>query len=163
MLIEMKIKGLTIDPLTNAPIVILKDTQEERTLPIWIGGYEANAIMMELDQVQTPRPFTHDLFKLVIEKLSATISRIIISDLRDNTYYALLELEQGGKTILVDSRPSDAMALALRFQVPIYIESAVLEKSSFQERPVVRDQDETEQLRSWLESLRPEDFGKYKM
>lgn len=163
MLIEMKLKGLTMDPLTSAPIVILKDNREERILPIWIAIPEANAIMMELDKVQIPRPMTHDLFKHVIEKLSGTIVRIIVNDLRDNTFFAIIELEQAGKTILVDARPSDAIAMALRFNVPIFVESSVLEKSSISNPPSATDQDEAEQLRNWLESLKPEDFGKYKM
>jgi len=161
MTVEMKIKGLMIDPVSNMPIIILKDETGESVLPIWVGIFEANAIAMQLENVVSPRPMTHDLLKNVIEGLRATISRVVITDLRENTFFASILLERSGSELTIDSRPSDAMALALRAQAPIYVESSVLEKSASPEAG--GDSAETERLRRWLETVDPEELGKYEM
>ncbi|MBN2053358.1 bifunctional nuclease family protein [bacterium] len=166
MLIQMKVKGLTMDPLTNMPIVILKDSDNKVTLPIWVGVPEANAIMLEIDQVATPRPMTHDLLKNVTVKLGAELVRVIINDLRDNTYFAVIELEREGVTQQVDSRPSDAIALALRCNAPIFVDNTVIEQSQLDLITPEESEDpegEAGEVDEWLESLKPEDFGKYKM
>ncbi len=120
-MLEMKIRGLTMDPLTNMPIVILKDLEEERALPIWVGIFEANAIGLEMESVPTPRPMTHDLIKNILEGIDANVSRIVVSDLKDNTFYAEIFLFLNGNEVSVDSRPSDAIALAIRFDAPIFV------------------------------------------
>src|SRR6476661_8785168 len=119
MLIEMTIKGLMVDPITNTPIVILKDKEGDRVLPIWVGIYEANAIALQIENVSTPRPMTHDLLKNVITDLKGSIRKIVVSDLKDNTFFALIYLEVNGETVAIDARPSDAIALALRARAPI--------------------------------------------
>ena len=130
-------------------------------VPIWIGIFEANAIALELEQIPTPRPMTHDLMKSIMEKLDVSISRVLITDLRDVTYYAVLELETPNGMIQIDSRPSDAIALALRFDAPIFVNQSVIEKSKAADYG--KEKDEAEKLKDWLKSLKPEDFGKYRM
>src|SRR3954454_22610138 len=127
MLIEMTIKGLMVDPITNTPIVILKDREGDRVLPIWVGLPEANAIALQIENVSTPRPMTHDLLRNVIQDLKASVHKIVVCDLQENTFYALIYLLRGGETIAVDARPSDAIALALRSRAPIFVEDAVIE------------------------------------
>jgi bifunctional DNase/RNase len=161
MAVEMKIKGLMIDPVSSMPIIILKNTEGDSVLPIWVGIFEANAIAMQLENVVSPRPMTHDLLKNVIEGLKAEISRIVITDLKDNTFFASIFLERNGDSLCIDSRPSDAMALALRAEAPIYVEQSVLEKSASPEQG--GDSEETERLRRWLETVEPEELGKYEM
>ena len=161
MPVEMKIKGLMIDPVSQMPIIILKNATGDAVLPIWVGIFEANAIAMQLENVASPRPMTHDLLKNVIEGLSARIARIVITDLRDNTFYASIFLERNGDRLCVDSRPSDAMALALRAEAPIFVEQAVLDKSASPDAG--GDSEETERLRRWLETVEPEELGKYEM
>src|SRR5262245_50024284 len=127
MLIEMSIKGLMVDPITNMPIVILRDADNQRVLPIWVGPVEANAIALQIENVAPPRRMTHDLLKDVLTELGATLKRVVVTDLKANTFYAYLELDRSGETILIDSRPSDAIALSLRAGAPVFVHSRVLE------------------------------------
>ena len=160
MLIEMSIKGLMVDPITNMPIVILRDPDNQRVLPIWVGPVEANAIALQIENVAPPRPMTHDLLKNVLAELGARLVRVIIASLRDNTFYAYLELERGGEVLLVDARPSDAIALCLRTKTPVFVEAHVLEQAkSVDATSETADQ---ERIQRWLESLDPDDLG-YKM
>src|SRR4030043_705564 len=129
MEIEMKIKGLMLDPLSNMPIIILVDTKGERALPIWVGFFEANAIALQMENIPTPRPMTHDLLKNVLYGLDARVKKILVNDLQDNTFYALIFVEVNGKIYTFDSRPSDAIALALRLRTPIYVEEEVIYKA----------------------------------
>jgi bifunctional DNase/RNase len=161
MEIEMTIKGLMIDPITNMPIVVLRDREGQRVLPIWVGMFEANAIALQIENVQTPRPMTHDLLMSVIDNLEAAVERIIVTDLRENTFYAVIILRARNGTISVDSRPSDAIALALRTQSPIFVEEAVLQNAHNIEQ--ADDSDKMGRLRQWLENLSEEELGKYKM
>ncbi len=161
MFIEMSVKGLTLDPLTNMPIVILKDMDDKRVLPIWIGLFEANAIALELEKITTPRPMTHDLMRDVISGLTATVTKIVVNDLKNNTFYAVIHLTLNGDHVVVDSRPSDAIALALRSDAPIYVASEVINKA--RSIDMSKETEETDQLKEWLENLKPEDFGKYQM
>lgn len=161
MQVEMKIKGLMLDPITNMPIVILSDMEGQRILPIWVGFFEANAIALQMENVSTPRPMTHDLLKNIIAGLNASVKKILVNNLSDNTFYALIFLEMGGETVAIDSRPSDAIALALRMKSPIFVDEEVIHKAKSIEGS--RDLNDNESLQKWLENLRPEDIGKYKM
>ncbi len=161
MEVEMKIRGLMMDPVTNMPIVILKDTNGAAMLPIWVGIYEANAIALEIEKVTTPRPMTHDLIKNLLLGLETRVHRVVVNDLRDDTFYALIWLEKNGEVISVDSRPSDALALALRMDCPIYVDEEVLKNSKVS--GAVSDKVSNEELRKWLENLNDEDIGRYKM
>ncbi len=161
MEVEMKIRGLMMDPVTNMPIVILKDVNGNTILPIWVGIYEANAIALEIEKVSTPRPMTHDLMKSILQGLSAGVRKVVVSELRDDTFYAVIWLEKDGELISVDSRPSDALALALRVDCPIYVEDSVLKSSRM--AAAVSDKVNNEELRRWLEGLNDEDLGRYKM
>jgi bifunctional DNase/RNase len=161
MQIEMKIKGLMVDPDTNMPIVILKDDAEDRMLPIWVGVFEANAIALRLEQIDTPRPMTHDLLRDLLNKLHAKVEKIVVNDLKDNTYFARIHLLINGDQQVIDSRPSDAIALALRSEAPIFVEQSVLEQArSLDSGDGATD---SERLRQWFENLDPEDFSKYEM
>ncbi len=157
----MRIKGLMLDPVTNMPIIILSDMEGQRILPIWVGFFEANAIALQMENVATPRPMTHDLLKNVISGLNATVKKILVNNLWDNTFYALIYLEMDGETLAIDSRPSDAIALALRMKSPIFVEEEVIQKAKSIEG--TRDLSDSESLQKWLENLRPEELGKYKM
>ena len=161
MLIEMTIKGLTVDPVTNMPIVILHDGQEKRVLPIWVGVFEANAIALQIENVHTPRPMTHDLLRNLISDLQATVERIVVCDVKDNTFFALIHLDTAAGHVAVDARPSDAIALALRTRAPIMVEEHVIENAKTVD--VTHAKVDGERLHQWLESLDPEDLGKYKM
>ena len=161
MFVEMIVKGLTLDPLTNMPIVILKDMDDKRVLPIWIGLFEANAIALELEKIPTPRPMTHDLIRDIINGLDATVSKIVVNDLKNNTFYAVIHLSLNGTNIVIDSRPSDAIALALRIGAPIYVSIEVVNKAKSID--MTEESEDTDQLKEWLENLKPEDFGKYQM
>ncbi len=161
MEIEMKIRGLMMDPVTNMPIVILKDIDGKTVLPIWVGVYEANAIALEIEKVSTPRPMTHDLIKNLLLGLNTAVHKVVVNDLREDTFYALIWLEQDGQTISVDSRPSDALALALRLDCPIYVEEKVLKSSKV--ASLAAEKVSNEELRKWLENLNDEDMGRYKM
>jgi bifunctional DNase/RNase len=161
MEVEMTIKGLMIDPITNMPIIILRDALGQRMLPIWVGVFEANAIALQLESVQTPRPMTHDLMKNLLEEVNASIDRVTVCDLRDNTFYATIQLRTAQRSVSVDARPSDAIALALRTGSPIFVEETVIEGA----RTAENDKDSTDvgRLRKWLEGLSEEELGKYKM
>ncbi len=159
--VEMKIRGLMMDPVTNMPIVILKDVAGDAVLPIWVGIYEANAIALEIEKVTTPRPMTHDLIKNVLTGLDARVHKVVVNDLREDTFFAVIWMEQAGRVISVDSRPSDALALALRLDCPIFVEDQVLKNSKLASS--VADRVSNEELRKWLENLNDEDLGRYKM
>ena len=161
MQIEMTIKGLMIDPITNMPIIILRDKDGQRVLPIWVGVFEANAIALQIENVATPRPMTHDLLRNVIQDLQGRIVKIVVSDLKENTFFALIYLQRNGEHIVVDARPSDAIALALRARVPIFVEDTVID--SARSLDISPEKADTERLQKWLESLDPDDLGKYKM
>lgn len=161
MQIEMTIKGLMVDPITNMPIIILRDKEGQRVLPIWVGVFEANAIALQIENVTTPRPMTHDLLRNVIHDLHAKVVKVVVSDLRENTFYALIYLQRDGEVIAVDARPSDAIALALRARVPIFVEEAVIDNA--RSIDVSTEKVDSERLQKWLESLDPEELGKYKM
>lgn len=164
MFVEMKVKGLALDPLSNLPIIILRDEDDKRSLPIWIGIYEANAIALELEKIETPRPMTHDLIKNILETIEARVLKVMVTDLKENTFYAVLHVQAGGTEYTVDSRPSDAIALALRVGAPIYVDEDVVRKAKTLEvgkegEPVKAD--DPDQLREWLQNIKPEDFEKY--
>lgn len=160
MQIEMTIKGLMVDPITNMPIIILRDKDGQKVLPIWVGVFEANAIALQIENVATPRPMTHDLLKNVIQDLQAHVTKVVVSDLKENTFYAVIYLQRNGETLAIDARPSDAIALALRTHVPIFVEELVIDSAKTLDTPEKADSD---RLQKWLESLDPEDLGKYKM
>ncbi len=162
--IEFKIKGLMMDPITNSPIVVLQDSSSDTLLPIWVGIFEANAIALQIEKVDTPRPMTHDLIKGLLNHLNARVTKIVVTELKDNTFYALIFLEVAGKTVTVDSRPSDAIALALRTDSPIFVTDDVIAKSSSTAATTLSaERSSPEDIRQWLENLNPEDLGKYKM
>ncbi len=161
MEVEMKIRGLMMDPVTNMPIVVLKDANGTAILPIWVGVYEANAIALEIEKVQTPRPMTHDLLKNLLLGLRVQVHKIVVSELKEDTFYALIWMEQNGRLMSVDSRPSDALALALRLDCPIFVEDQVLKSSKISS--AISEKSTSEELRKWLENLSDEDLGRYKM
>lgn len=162
MEVEMKIRGLMMDPVTNMPIVVLKDVNGNSILPIWVGIYEANAIALEIEKVSTPRPMTHDLIKTLLLGLGTGMRKVVVSELKDDTFYAVIWLERDGELISVDSRPSDALALALRLDCPIFVDDTVL-KNSKMSSAVTEKLNNNEELRRWLEGLGDEDLGRYKM
>lgn len=157
---EVKIRGLMMDPVTNMPVVVLKAVQGQGTLPIWVGIYEANAIALEIEKVQTPRPMTHDLLKNVLLGLDVHVNKVVVSELKDDTFYALIWMERDGEIISIDSRPSDALALALRLDCPIYVEERVFKSSQITGGA---EKTSNEELKRWLENLNDEDLGRYKM
>ena len=159
--IEMTIKGLMVDPITNTPIVILRDKEGQRVLPIWVGLFEANAIALQIENLSTPRPMTHDLLRNVIHDLDATVQKVVVSDLQDNTFYALIYLDVNGETVAIDSRPSDAIALALRTRAPIFAEDFVIDNAKTVD--FSSEKSDADRLQKWLENLDPDDLGKYKM
>jgi len=166
MFIEMKVSGLTMDPITNTPIVILKDLEEKKAIPIWIGIFEASAIATEIEKIPFSRPMTHDLLNEILKALRAEVLRIEIHDLRNNTFFANIQLLTDGKVIVIDARPSDAIAIALRAGAPIFVDTKVIEKSrnvDFGTKMTDLDRLKKEKLAEFLENLSPEDFGKYKM
>lgn len=162
-LIAMSIKGLMLDPVSNSPIVVLKDDDEKFFLPIWVGIFEANAIALQLENITTPRPMTHDLLRNMIAELNARVLRIVINELRDSTFFAQIRLAIGAgtdRTLEVDARPSDAIALALRTEAPIYVAQSVLDQA----QTITPDEaDSEEKSKKWFEEVSPEDLGKYKM
>jgi uncharacterized protein len=161
MEVEMKIRGLMLDPVTNTPIVILKDSSSDTVLPIWVGIYEANAIALEIEKVSTPRPMTHDLIKNVLTGLDAHVHKVVVTELREDTFFAVIWMEREGRIVSVDSRPSDALALALRVDCPIFVEDEVLKTSK--QAASSSDRVTSDELRKWLEGLNDEDLGRYKM
>ena len=158
----MSIKGLSVDPITNMPIIVLRETQGERMLPIWVGVFEANAIALQMESVETPRPMTHDLLKSVIEELGGRLERIVVSELKDNTFYATLRLRSQQGALIVDARPSDAIALALRSGARIFVEEAVIQNARSLDE-LSRETEDVGRLQKWLENLSDDDLGKYKM
>lgn len=160
MPIRMLIKGLMMDPVTNMPIVVLRDESGERTLPIWIGMFEAHAVALQLENSGAARPMTHDLLKHAIETLGAVVAEVHITDIQEGTFLAMVYLRVGQETLALDSRPSDALALALRSRAPVFVAEHVLSDAKPMEAPTTQD---AERLQHWLESLDPDDMGKYKM
>ena len=161
MLIEMTIKGLMVDPITNMPIVILKDKEGDRVLPIWVGIFEANAIALQIENITSPRPMTHDLLRNIITDLDGHVDRVVVSDLKEHTFFAVIHLTVKGERVVVDARPSDAIALALRTRAPILVEETVIDNAKTVDfAPEAADSD---RLQKWLESLDPEEMGRYKM
>lgn len=166
MLIEMKVLGLTIDPVTNTPIVILKDMDNNKAIPIWIGLFEASAIATEMKKIVFPRPLTHDLFVEFLRLFNITVSRVEIIDIRNNTFFANIYMMKDGLDYTIDARPSDAIAIALRADAPIFVEDAVIEKSrdvDFGMKLNDLDKLKEDKIKEFLENLSAEDFGKYKM
>jgi len=161
MEVEMKIRGLMLDPISNMPIVLLKDVGSETVLPIWVGAYEANAIQLEIEKVSTPRPMTHDLIKNVLIGLDTLVHKVVVTELKEDTFYAIIWLEREGRIVSVDSRPSDALALALRMDCPIFVDEEVLKHSK--QAANLSDRVTSDELRKWLEGLGDDDLGKYKM
>ena len=160
MEVEMKIRGLMLDPVTNTPIVILKDAGSDTVLPIWVGVFEANAIALEIEKVSTPRPMTHDLIKNVLTGLDARVHRVVVTELKEDTFYAVIWMEREGRIISVDSRPSDALALALRVDCPIFVDDEVLKTSK---KATASAEATGEEMRKFLENLNDEDLGRWKM
>ncbi len=160
-MVEMKVEGLTLDPLTNMPIIILKDLEGNRALPIWVGFFEANAIALEIEKIATPRPMTHDLMKNLISDMKAEINHILVSELKDNTFYAVINMMSGGTTLKIDSRPSDAIALALRVKAPIYVNETVIEAAKSLDLPDTSkaNTEDKDQWKKWLDNIKPQDFG----
>src|SRR5271170_7631220 len=159
--VEMQIRGLMMDPITNMPIIVLKAVSSDTVLPIWVGIFEANAIALELEKTATPRPMTHDLLQNMARGLNAQVNKVVVSELRDDTFYAVIWMDHAGETVALDSRPSDAIALALRWDCPIYVNREVLEssKQATSSSPNVN----AEEMRRWLENLNDDDMGRYKM
>ena len=160
MQIEMNIKGLMIDPITNMPIIILRDQEGQRILPIWVGVFEANAIALQIENVQTPRPMTHDLLKNIIDDLSAQVERIVVTELKENTFYASITVQQDGSEIEIDSRPSDAIALAVRAEAPIFAAEDVIEESAIEfEGEDVNEEEIVSEFKQFLEHVTPDEFA----
>jgi bifunctional DNase/RNase len=158
---RMEVRGLMLDPASNVPIVILRDLESQLFLPIWIGAYEANAIAQKMEGIEAPRPMTHDLLKSFVDHLGAAVDKVVITDLRDNTYFALIQLSQGGQVREIDARPSDALALALRAGVPIFVRRIVLDKAKAAD--LTSDASDEEKRKKWLEEAGPEELGKWTM
>ena len=163
MQIEMKIRGLMMDPVTNVPIVILKGTEAGVLLPIWVGVYEANAIAMEIEKIATQRPMTHDLLRNILNGLSCSVAKVVVNQLKDDTFYAIIWLKLDGRLISIDCRPSDALALALRMDSPIFVEEDVIKTSKVEAKTKDKEKSSDVELKRWLENLDGEDLGKYKM
>ena len=161
MQIAMTIKGLMVDPVTNMPIIILRDEAGGRVLPIWVGIFEANAIALQIENITTPRPMTHDLLRNVIRDMNGTVQKIVVCDLKDNTFYALIYVAIGEDVTAIDARPSDAIALALRASAPIFVEESVIDNAKTVD--IGTERADAERLQKWLEGLDPDELGKYKM
>jgi bifunctional DNase/RNase len=161
MEIEMRVKGLVVDPLSKMPIVILEEADSDRILPIWIGVFEANAIALTMENIATPRPMTHDLIKNLLDRVNITVEKIVVNDVQNNTFFALIHCRHLEEKVVIDSRPSDAIALALRTNSPIYVKDDVVRLSH--SLKMDENMESSERILKWLETLRPEDFGKYKM
>lgn len=159
--LRVEIKGLMLDPTSNVPIVILRDIQSQLFLPIWIGVFEANAIALRIEGVEPPRPMTHDLLRSVLENLGAEVEKIVISDLKESTFFAMIHVRQGDQTVAIDARPSDAIALALRSNAPIFVLRSVLDKA--QAVDLATEISDEEKLKKWLEEISPEELGKWTM
>jgi bifunctional DNase/RNase len=158
-LVPMTIKGLMLDPVSNSPIVVLKDGEDKIYLPIWVGIFEANAIALQLESIETPRPMTHDLLRNFISELHADVRKVVINELRDSTFFARIHVVSGDRVFEMDARPSDAIALALRTQAPIFVAQSVLDQA----QTITSDEESEEKLKKWFEQISPDDLGKYKM
>jgi len=158
-MIEMTVGGLGFDPRNLSPLVLLRDQEEMNFLPIWIGIFEAASIAMVLQGIQPPRPMTHDLLKTIIEKNDSKINRVVVNEVKDGTYFAVIELLRGGKKINVDSRPSDAIALAIRCNSPIFVSEQVMMQAKLVNAE--KDAEETKKFKEFISDLKPEDFTKY--
>jgi Uncharacterized conserved protein len=158
---EMKIRGLLVDPSTNAPIVLLKDVESDTMLPIWVGPFEANSIASEIEKVAPQRPMTHDLLRNVIQQFGGEVRRVVVTELRDSTFYAVIEIVLEGKDVIIDSRPSDAIALALRVDCPIFVREEVIESSRSAELAQISTEEESDEEVEWPDEI--EDMGDYKM
>ncbi len=166
MLKEMKVAGITVDPFTNTPIVLLKDVEEKDVLPIWIGLLEASSIATALENIDTPRPMTHDLIKNILDSLGVKVLKIEVNDLKDNTYYALIHIDVNKERMVIDARPSDAIAIALRTNAPIFVEESVIQRSAKVDLTTEKEDKVVSESSDWediLENLSQDDFGKYKM
>jgi uncharacterized protein len=159
--VEMQIRGLMMDPVTNMPIIVLKDVASDLVLPIWVGIFEANAIALELEKTTTPRPMTHDLMQNMARGLNAEVRKVVVSELREDTFYAVIWMDQNGETVTLDARPSDAIALALRWDCPIYVNREVLESS--RQASAGAQSVNADEMRRWLENLNDDEMGRYKM
>jgi bifunctional DNase/RNase len=159
--LRVEIRGLMLDPSSNVPIVILRDTQSQLFLPIWIGVFEANAIALKIEGVEPPRPMTHDLLRLMLDQLGAQVEKIVISDLKESTFFAVIHVKHGGQSLPIDARPSDAIALALRAEAPIFVLRSVLDKAQAAE--LATDVSDEERLKKWLEEISPDELGKWTM
>jgi bifunctional DNase/RNase len=157
----MDVKALLLDPIANMPVVILKDEEGTNFLPIWVGVFEANAIALQMEGIPTPRPMTHDLLRNLLVRFGAEVVKVVINNLLENTFYAEIHLKVDGKTMTLDSRPSDAIALALRVSAPIFVEEAVLAESIANDDP--SEEQSSERLKKWLEQVDPDSLGKYRM
>ena len=164
MFVEMKVRALALDPMSNMPIIILRDEEEKRSVQIWVGIFEANAIALEMEKIATPRPMTHDLIKNILESIGAQVTKVAVTDLKDNTFFAVLHLQIAEQEYTVDARPSDAIALALRVAAPIYVDEEVVRKAKSlevgKEAEAVKA-DDPDRLREWLQNIKPEDFEKF--
>jgi len=160
--IEVRIRGLMMDPSTNMPVVVLKDVASDTVMPIWVGIFEANAIAVEIEKMSAPRPMTHDLMRDLIGHLNAQLERIVITEIKDETFHAVLWLRQGEEPVTIDARPSDAIALALRADCPIFVSESVMQTAKLNTAGPPEGPS-AEQLRTWLEGLNDEDLGRYKM
>ncbi len=160
MEVEMKIRTLMMDPVTQMPIVVLRDSSGGTILPIWVGVYEANAIALEIEKIATPRPMTHDLIKTLLLGMDARVDRIVVNELRDDTFFAVIWVEKDGQMISIAARPSDALAIALRTDSPIFVDESVLKNSRM---AASQEKGKEDELRRLLENLNEEDFGRYKM
>lgn len=158
--VEVRIRGLMMDPVTNMPMIVLKDIESDAVLPIWVGIFEANAIAMELEKTAVPRPMTHDLLRIAITSLQAEIRKVVVSSLQEDTFFAVIWLERAGEFMTLDARPSDALALALRADCPIFVNRAVLETARLS---ATNNRVNADELRRWLEGLGDDDMGRYKM
>jgi hypothetical protein len=159
--LRVEIKGLMLDPTSNVPIVILRDVESQLFLPIWIGVFEANAIALRIEGVEPPRPMTHDLLRALIENLGGSVEKIVISDLKESTFFAVIHVRRGADSVVIDARPSDAIALALRTEAPIFVLRSVLDKA--QAVDLATEISDEEKLRKWLEEISPEELGKWTM
>lgn len=158
--VEVRIRGLMMDPVTNMPMIVLKDVSGDGVLPIWVGIFEANAIALEIEKSATPRPMTHDLLRNTLRAFDVQVSKVVVSELRDDTFLAVIWLERNGETLTLDARPSDALALAMRADCPIFVSRAVMDSA----RDAKKGKDiNQEELRRWLEGLGDDDMGRYKM
>lgn len=159
--VEVRIRGLLLDPSTQSPVVVLNDVESDTVLPIWVGIFEANAIALEIEKATLPRPMTHDLLRDAIQGLNARVTRVVVGALKENTFHATIWMDQQGEMVALDARPSDAIALALRADCPIFVSREVLERA--RENAEGTATSSPEDLRRWLENLNDDEMGRYKM